>query len=160
FSTEIVEAYFLSDPADERLAVRPESERPQSPRLVDGPLEFAGGRVPELPLALATRVGHRLISQVAPAVAGPVAAAAGGRLAVRRKGKGANPVAIPFQRLPQATAGHVPQPNRFVRAAAGELGAIGGEGERGDGGGLVGEPVTDLPGRKLPHQDLFVRPRR
>src|SRR5262249_15967962 len=152
--------YLPSDPAGKRLATGFDSERPQAPRLVDGPLELAGGNVPEFPLALAPRVAPREMSRIAPAMVGPIAAAAGDRLAIRREGEGTNPIAMPFQRPSQTTGGHVPQPNRFVGAAAGKQRVIGREGESGDWGGLVGESVPELPGRELPHQDLFIRSRR
>src|SRR5262249_12300715 len=101
FGPEVVKPYLLSDPAGARLAVGFESERPQAPRFGDGPLELAGGNVPEFPLALATRVAPRKISRITPAVVGPIAAAAGDRLAIGREGEGTNPIAVPFQRPSQ-----------------------------------------------------------
>src|SRR5262249_55336929 len=144
FTPEVVESDVLADPAGERLAAGFNSERQQAPRLVDCPLEVAGGHVPKFPLALATRVAPREIRGVAPAGVGPIAAARGDRLAVRCEGERTNPVAVSYQGSPQTTGRHVPEPNGFVGAAAGQQRAVGREGEGGDGGGLVGDPVPEL----------------
>src|SRR5262249_5928105 len=91
---QLVKPSVPSDTAGERFAGGFNSERPQAPRLIDGPLERSGGDVPELPLALATGIGPREMSRIAPAVAGPITAAAGDRLTIRRKGERTNPIAV------------------------------------------------------------------
>src|SRR5207237_9495843 len=85
-----------------------------SPRFVHGPLEVPGGSVPAFPLAVVTRVGRRETRRVAAAVVGPIAAAAGKRLAIRRESESTNPIAMPWQRPSQTTGDHIPQPNGFV----------------------------------------------
>src|SRR5262249_14918810 len=77
FGPEIVESYVLPDPTGERLATGLKSERQESPRLVGGPQELAGGGIPDLPLALATRIGSLEVRRIAPAVVSPIAAPAG-----------------------------------------------------------------------------------
>src|SRR5262249_6436327 len=97
FGPEVVEPHFLADPADERLTTGIESPRPQAPRLVDGPLEAALCSIPQFPLPLAARVAPRDISRIVPAMIGPIAAAAGDRLPIRREGEGTNPITMPLQ---------------------------------------------------------------